>query len=248
MSISSCCTKGFKWDGEPTGRTERLVDLDCYVTGENTKAAVLIIHDLFGWTLPNIRLLADHYAKEADVTAYVPDFFQGDSLPLDLLTAEKWGEMDMPGFLGRNSREIREPQIFAFARALREKYDKLGAIGFCYGGWAVFRLGAGEHAPPLVDCVTSAHPSLLKAEDIDGVNVPVQMLAPEFDPVYTAELKLHTFQRLQAAGLPFDYQHFPGHAHGCLVRGDKEREGERAAMERGKNVAVAWMRLFLHDE
>lgn len=248
MSISSCCTKGFKWDGEPTGRTERLEDLDCYVTGKNTKAAVLIIHDLFGWTLPNIRLLADHYAKEADVTAYVPDFFQGDSLPFELLTAEKWSEMDMPGFLARNSREIREPQIFSFARALREKYDKLGAIGFCYGGWAVFRLGAKEHVPSLVDCVTSAHPSLLKAEDIDGVGVPVQMLAPEFDPVYTAELKLHTFQTLQAAGLPFDYQHFPGHAHGCLVRGDKDRKGERAAMERGKNAAVAWMRLFLHNE
>ncbi|KGY15752.1 hypothetical protein PABG_11410 [Paracoccidioides brasiliensis Pb03] len=36
-----------------------------------------------------------------------------------------------------NSREIREPEIFACAKALRQKsYKKVGAIGFCYGGWA----------------------------------------------------------------------------------------------------------------
>ncbi|KAF5009945.1 hypothetical protein FDECE_3851 [Fusarium decemcellulare] len=247
MSISSCCVKGFEWDGTPTGRTEQLAGLNTYVTGNNSKAAVLVIHDLFGWTFPNIRLLADHYAKEADVTAYVPDFFGGDSLPVDLLAAEKWGEMDMAGFLGRNSRDIREPEIFAFAKSLREKYAKVGAIGFCYGGWAVFRLGAKEHEPPLVDCVSAGHPSLLKAEDIDGVNVPVQILAPEIDPVYSAELKLYTFQHLQAVGLPFDYQHFPGVVHACLVRGDPEKTGERAALERGKNAAVAWMRQFLNE-
>ena len=33
----------------------------------------MIIHDIFGWTLPNSRLLADHYAKEVDATVYLPD-------------------------------------------------------------------------------------------------------------------------------------------------------------------------------
>lgn len=37
------------------------------------QVAVLIVHDLFGWNLPNARLLADHYAKEADATVYLPD-------------------------------------------------------------------------------------------------------------------------------------------------------------------------------
>ncbi|KAM5343470.1 hypothetical protein ACJ41O_012007 [Fusarium nematophilum] len=247
MSLNSCCLTGFKWDGTPTGRIEKLAGLDVYIAGDNPKAAVLVIHDIFTWSFPNIRLLADHYAKEAGVTAYVPDFFEGETLPLDLLLAERWGEVDLGGFLTRNSREVREPQIFACARALRERHSKVGAIGFCYGGWAVFRLGAKEHDPPLVDCVTAGHPSLLTTEDINGVGVPVQMLAPEVDPPYTAELKLYTFVKLQEAGVPFDYQHFPGVAHACLVRGDKEKEGERAAMERGKNAAVAWMRQYLQE-
>lgn len=28
-----------------------------------------------GWTLNNARLLADHYAKEADATVYLPDLY-----------------------------------------------------------------------------------------------------------------------------------------------------------------------------
>jgi dienelactone hydrolase len=35
--------------------------------------AIIVIHDLYGWTFPNIRLLADHYAAEVGATVYVPD-------------------------------------------------------------------------------------------------------------------------------------------------------------------------------
>ena len=38
-----------------------------------SQVAILMVHDIFGWTFPNARLLADHYAKEADATVYLPD-------------------------------------------------------------------------------------------------------------------------------------------------------------------------------
>ena len=71
--MSSCCKEGFKWNGTPTGKEATLGNNKCYVTGDNKDAAVLLVHDVFGWTLPNLRILADHYAKEANVTAYLPD-------------------------------------------------------------------------------------------------------------------------------------------------------------------------------
>jgi dienelactone hydrolase len=40
---------------------------------------LVIITDVFGWELPNARLMADSYAKNG-VTCYVPDLHQGDSL------------------------------------------------------------------------------------------------------------------------------------------------------------------------
>lgn len=51
----------------------------------NTKSkAIVFLVDIFGWQLPNVRLLADSYAK-AGFTAYIPDVHEGDSLPISFL-------------------------------------------------------------------------------------------------------------------------------------------------------------------
>jgi dienelactone hydrolase len=247
MSVAPCCIEGFEWEGNPTGRIDKLAKNDAYVAGDNPDKAVLLIHDLLGWSFPNVRLLADHYAREANATVYVPDFFGGEVLPFEPINKNRWHEIDIPGFIKKNTREIREPEIFECARTLRTKHKKVGAVGFCFGGWAVFRLGAKEHQPPLVDCITAAHPSWLTKKDIDEVAVPVQILAPERDPVFTDELKTHSFETIQKLGVPFDYQHFPGVEHACFTRGDLEQVGEREAMVRGKNATVGWFRLFLND-
>ena len=77
----SCCLQGFQWDGAPAGRIEKLANKEAYIIGDNPDAAVMIIHDLLGWTFPNMRLLVDHYAREASASVYVPDFFSGLALP-----------------------------------------------------------------------------------------------------------------------------------------------------------------------
>jgi dienelactone hydrolase len=91
-----------------------------------------------------------------------------------LTDPEKRGQFDLMAFIGRNSKEIRFPEIEKTTKELKSKYKKVGAIGYCYGGWAVFQLGAkGKN---LVDCISTAHPSLLTKEEIDAVGVPVQIL------------------------------------------------------------------------
>lgn len=72
MSGASCIS-GTVWKGQPHGTETKLGNNHCYVVGTNEEAAVLIIHDLLGWKWENVRLLADTYAKEADVTVYLPD-------------------------------------------------------------------------------------------------------------------------------------------------------------------------------
>ncbi|OAX79248.1 hypothetical protein ACJ72_06435 [Emergomyces africanus] len=247
MSVSSCCLKGFEWDGTPTGRIGKLSNNDAYIAGDNPDMVVMLIHDLFGWTFPNLRILADHYAREANVTVYLPDFFGGRVLSFEDIIAGRFDQLDIPSFMKQNAREIREPEIFECGKALRQTYKKVGAIGFCYGAWAVFRLGAKEHQPPLVDFISMAHPTFLTKKDIDEVAVPVQVLAAETDRMYPPELKMHTFETIQKLGLPFDYQHFPGVEHGCFIRGDAGRKGEREAMARAKNAAIDWFRHCLFD-
>ncbi|OJD23197.1 hypothetical protein ACJ73_05454 [Blastomyces percursus] len=213
------------------GWVGKLGNNDAYITGDNPDVAVMLIHDLIGWTFPNLRILADHYAREANVAVYLPDFFGGVILSVENVIVNRFDLLDLPNFVKQNGRDMREPEIFECARDLRQTYKKVGAIGFCYGGWAVFRLGAKEHHPPLVDCIVP---------DIDEVAVPVQVLAPEN--------RSHVSTRTQnKLGLPLDYLHFPGVEHGCFVRGDDRHQEERDAMTRAKNAAVGWFKQCLFD-
>jgi hypothetical protein len=73
--LDDCCKTGFQWDGKTVGYEGTLDENQAYITGSNKEAAVLLVHDLFGWKLNNLRLLADHFAKEANCTCYVVDLY-----------------------------------------------------------------------------------------------------------------------------------------------------------------------------
>lgn len=74
--MSACCLKGEQWAvNEPAGREGKLAGLDCYITGSEISVAIILIHDLYGWTFHNTRLLADCYAEEVGATVYVPDLY-----------------------------------------------------------------------------------------------------------------------------------------------------------------------------
>lgn len=75
--MSQCCLSGFKWSGTPSGKEDRLEAVSTYTAGSSKDAAIIIIHDIFGWTFPNARLLADHFAEEANATVYLPDLSVG---------------------------------------------------------------------------------------------------------------------------------------------------------------------------
>ncbi|KAI0525518.1 dienelactone hydrolase [Xylaria bambusicola] len=248
MSFTSCCLKTFTWGGTPTGKEVKLANNDAYVTGDNKDAAVLIIHDIFGWKYPNVRLLADHYAREANVTVYVPDFFDGWVVDWSLVETNQFDKIDLAALAAENSREIRGPEMVACAKALKSEhgFKRLASIGFCYGGWGVCYLASKERGEKLVDTVTMAHPSWLVEEDIANLTVPVQILAPEFDQAFTPELKSYTFKTLLELNLPFNYVHYPGIVHGALVRGSDEVPKEREAMAAAKNSAVTWFKQQLH--
>jgi dienelactone hydrolase len=151
----------------------------------------------------------------------------------------------MPSFLGRNSKANRQAAVFECAKALRLQYKRVEAIGFCFGGWAVFQLGAKGNN--LVDCISTGHPSWLEKSEIENVGVPVQIPAPEFDAMFTPELKEFSNKVIPTLGVPYDYQYFPGIEHSFATRGDQQGEAQMRALTRAKNTAVYWFRQWLHQ-
>ncbi|MCJ1246468.1 hypothetical protein MMC30_003675 [Trapelia coarctata] len=242
--MSDCCKTGFNWAGQPTGQETTLANYKTYVAGTSKDAAILIVHDVFGWTFQNLRLLADHYAKEADATVYLPDFFEGEVVSSDIFEdPQKREAFDIRAFLGRNGKEKRFPEILACATALKSQFPKVGAVGFCYGGWAVCQLGSH---PDLLSCVSTAHPTLLEKSEIDNLAVPTQVLAPETDPAFTPELKEYCNKVIPRKGIPYSYEYFPGLAHGFAAKGNVKDAKQKEGLERAKRAVVHWFNEFLH--
>ncbi|GAB7347507.1 hypothetical protein MBLNU459_g4409t1 [Dothideomycetes sp. NU459] len=72
-----CCATGSLHTGTPTGRVDKVHGLNCYIAeppSGTPKGIVVIIPDIFGWELPNNRILADEYAKKGNFLVYLPDF------------------------------------------------------------------------------------------------------------------------------------------------------------------------------
>jgi dienelactone hydrolase len=93
-----------------------------------------------------------------DLLALACTSFDGEVVAPEMLEdPEKAKKFDLMGFIGRHAKEIRFPEIQAAAKSLKTEhgFKKVGAIGFCYGGWAVFQLGAKVR--PLLTCVICAY-------------------------------------------------------------------------------------------
>ena len=88
VGMSSCCMSGQLHNhAQPTGSEATISGLPTYVAEpsdkQSTKALIFLV-DIFGYSFPNTRLLADLYAKEG-FWVYVPDILNGDPLDISFL-------------------------------------------------------------------------------------------------------------------------------------------------------------------
>ena len=91
-----------------------------------------------------------------------------------------------------------------------------------------------------------AHPSLVEKAEIDAVKVPVQIMAPENDHAFTAELKEYANKVIPTLGVSYEYIYFPGLTHGFAARGDSTNKVQKDGLERAKRCAVNFFNEFLH--
>eukprot|EP00026_Physarum_polycephalum_P012877 Phypoly_transcript_13222.p1 GENE.Phypoly_transcript_13222~~Phypoly_transcript_13222.p1 ORF type:complete len:251 (+),score=49.99 Phypoly_transcript_13222:304-1056(+) len=243
-----CCKKGTPHSGSSTGSETKIEGLDVYVSEPPTPTdkAVLLISDAFGWKLPNSRLLADYYAKEANVKVFLPDFFEGKPAPAEILTnAEFRAKYDFTEFINANSREKKWPTIQNFAKALKEKHSvsKLGAIGFCWGAMGTILLTGTD----LVDGGAVAHPSLLSVPtDIENISKPVLFLCAEKDFTFSDDQRKQTEEILEKKKpLYSKVKVYPGTQHGFAVRGNPEYLPEAQAAQDAKQEAAAFFKTIL---
>ncbi|KIW12599.1 hypothetical protein PV08_09877 [Exophiala spinifera] len=270
--MSSCCLSGSVHSGTPAGREDTIGGLPCYVAepssaGPKTKAIVFLV-DIFGWKFKNVRLLADQYAK-AGFTCYIPDVHQGDSLPIEFLQSvepplkkkEQEGMLDkaketvdvmatLGPWLAKHRESVSEPLISGFINTVRTipGTDKIGAIGFCWGGrYAILqahRRTEGQIGG--VDAAYACHPSLLSIpSDLEPVAVPLSLAVGEKDSLLDMQSVEKIRDALEKTGVPTEVKVYKDQVHGFALRSDWSSDEDKKAMDDAEKQGIEWFKMYL---
>jgi len=255
--------------------------LNTYVVGNRTnpRGIIVIYSDVFGLGLPNNKLIADAYTKSGEWLVYLPDFFEGDPCGLkmaDLLipvdaakqsTLAKYTGMlaGAPSFIMWMTRHKEAPTnkvCMDFLGALRRatpKSQKIGMVGFCWGGKYAIRAGLESNMididgakVPLVDAVVSLHPSNLAIpEDVENLVVPVSCGWGVEDTQVKFEQKgqveeIHANDKKAGRKAPeMEHKVYKPGRHGFAVRGNPDDPLERACLEDSVTQVLNWLGRWL---
>jgi carboxymethylenebutenolidase len=194
-----------------------------------TKApGVIVIHEIYGLTDWEPKV-ADRLAKEGFI-AIVPD-----------LLSSKHGESPKDPDQGRKLVGELEPvrvtadldATYAYLNGLPAlEKDRIGTIGFCWGGGQSFRYATNN--PNLKAVVVAYGPSPDSAA-IKRIQAPVLGVYGENDERINASLP-DVAAKMQSAGKTFTYEVYPGTGHGFLKPG---RQGSDTPQ-----VEKAWKRIL----
>ncbi|KAJ7980136.1 endo-1,31,4-beta-D-glucanase-like [Quillaja saponaria] len=229
MAGAQCCSNPPALNPSAgVGHVEKLSGLDTYVTGSaDSKQAILLVADVYGYEAPNLRKLADKIAA-AGYYVVVPDLLHGDPYgPGDSRSLPDWIKAHGPHKCFEEAKPVVE--------ALKNKgFSAIGAVGFCFGAKVVVELAKSGtiHAAVLL------HPSFVSLDDIKEVKVPISVLGAEIDNISPPAL-VKQFEEVLTAKPEVDsfVKIFPKVAHGWSVRyTDDNAEAVKAAEEAHQNL------------
>lgn len=240
--------------------------------GSKTKTVVFLV-DIFGWKFNNVRLLADNYAK-AGFTVYIPDVHEGDSLPIDFLdtveprlpqreartmtekaTATAKTGATLGPWLLKHREAVARPLIEGFIDKVRyiPGTNKVGVIGFCWGGRYAILAGkkpfSGMEGKG-VDAVYACHPSLVAIPaDFEELTVPTAFALGDADSLLgnkeVDQIKSLMEEKKSKEGLQSEVTIYQDQVHGFALRGDWESEKDKKAMDDSEKQGIEWFKKYL---
>ncbi|KAK5940229.1 hypothetical protein PMZ80_007649 [Knufia obscura] len=261
VGMSSCCLSGQLHNhATPTGSVKTIGDLSTYVAEPspdqniNPKTLIFLV-DIFGYELPNTRLLADEYAKQGFLV-YVPDILQGDPLPISFLQnvepplkdQEQAGLIDktkntaivgatLGTWLPKHREAVTLPIVEKFVDDVKKTATgKVGTIGFCFGGRYSILMAHGK-----VDAAYACHPSLVAIPgDFEPVTKPLSLAVGTKDSLLSDEQNDQIKEILDKNSVPTELVKYQDQIHGFSLRGDWSSDKDKKAQDDALKQGVAW--------
>ncbi|KAJ7250906.1 Alpha/Beta hydrolase protein [Mycena haematopus] len=255
------CFKGSVLEGEPTGVISD--DGAYFASGGNpeSKRAVIFLTDIFGLKLKNSKILADQFAQHLKCDVWIPDLFAGHppvteaqmkSLPDR--AGVKMGFFDivklifvvlpsLPSLLISNRSSVVDGRTTSLVKKLKEKkhYEKIGAIGYCFGGGVATRVAA---TTTLFDSIVLVHPSAPTDVQLKAIKAPIGWSQPEDDmgvkPARLEEIKALLEERKKKEDFQYEVTVYKGCAHGFGARPNLTYPDVKEGFEKAFQQAVDW--------
>ncbi|RDB15177.1 Hydrolase tropI [Hypsizygus marmoreus] len=227
------------------------------VKDEGSESAVLLLTDAFGLHHRNSRILADELAMRLDCDVWVPDYFQGrplaDMNTMSIVPGVKMTICDWIRLMIDHVPRIRtlmhsrpkvvDAKLTQFIHAIQEEknYEKIGAVGYGYGGSTAIRLAATDWIKSVVIC----HPGRFSVAQVKAIKVPSAWLCAEEDMFLRRKLRLQAEAELFAkrsadSYTDFEFRDYPGTTHGFAYRPDPGSSESKAAYEAAFEQTVEW--------
>ncbi|PKA50454.1 Endo-1,3(4)-beta-D-glucanase [Apostasia shenzhenica] len=238
MAGSQCCENPPALSSSSGHGTvvESFGGLKSYIAGSaNSKAAILLVSDVFGFEAPNLRKLADKTAATGFFVV-VPDFFNGDYYDPDKIPIATWIVNHSPDKGFEDAKTV--------VTALRSKgFTAVGASGFCWGAKVVAELAKSAE----IKAGVMLHPSLVTVDDIKANKSHLAILGAEIDKMSPPEL-VRQFEEILSSNAEVDsfVKIFSGVAHGWTVRYDVSDAAAVEKAEESHRDMIGWFVKHLH--
>uniref|UniRef100_A0ACD5U339 Uncharacterized protein n=1 Tax=Avena sativa TaxID=4498 RepID=A0ACD5U339_AVESA len=234
MASPQCCANPPTLS--PAGGEGKVVDsfggIKAYVAGgQDSKAAVVLISDIFGFEAPNLRKVADKVASFGYFVV-VPDFLHGD--PYKPEDADRPIQVWIKEHAPQKAFEEAKPVI----AALKEQgVSSVGAAGYCWGAKVVAELAKANE----IQAAVMSHPSFVTVDDIKEVKCPIAVLGAETDRTSPPEL-VKQFEQVLSSNSEIGYfvKIFPGVSHGWTVRYDSDDAAAVKSAEEALTDMTNW--------
>jgi dienelactone hydrolase len=188
--MQKCCISGVLHEGTPAGTVTSLGSSNpplppipippsntstaqAYIANPSTPSthAIIILSDVYGFTFPNTRLIADQFALNGYLTV-IPDLFHGAEVPFP--APENFNLQD---YIDNTMPRVGtvDPIISSVIDVLRTEkgIQKIGGVGYCFGGKYVCRwLKEGK-----LDAGYVAHPSFVEEGEVRGIEGALSIAA-----------------------------------------------------------------------